>query len=162
MAGAVLVGLAGSAAGADGATAAGATAAGATSAMGQSVAATDVTFATSTGAPGFRRGGAGPLYWSTYDYEEVTNAIIPEDVWKTNIDWVADTFRDYGYTMVCTDGWIDNTQKITPHGYIVSQADDWEHDWAWWAKYLKSQGHAARRLLQPLVGHPVPPSRIPR
>ena len=42
--------------------------------------------------------------------------------------------------MVCTDGWIDNTQKITPHGYIVSQADDWEHDWAWWASYLKAKG----------------------
>ena len=68
------------------------------------------------------------------------NVIIPEAVWKTNVDWVADTFRDYGYTMVCTDGWIDNTQKITPHGYILSQADDWEHDWAWWAKYLKGKG----------------------
>jgi hypothetical protein len=64
----------------------------------------------------------------------------PEDVWKTNVDWVAATFRDYGYTMVCTDGWIDNTQRITPHGYIVSQADDWEHDWAWWANYLKAKG----------------------
>ena len=61
-------------------------------------------------------------------------------MWKTNVDWVAATFRDYGYKMVCTDGWIDNTQKITPHGYIVSQADDWEHDWAWWAKYLKGKG----------------------
>ncbi len=91
-------------------------------------------------APGFRPGGAGPLYWSTYGYEFLTNTLIPEDVWKTNVDWVAATFRDYGYTMVCTDGWIDDTQRITPHGYIVSQADDWEHDWAWWANYLKSKG----------------------
>ena len=90
--------------------------------------------------PGFRRGGAGPLYWSTYDYENVSNTLIPEDVWKANVDWVAATFRDYGYTMVCTDGWIDHTQRITPHGYIVSQADDWEHDWAWWADYLKGKG----------------------
>jgi glucan 1,6-alpha-isomaltosidase len=93
-----------------------------------------------TAVPGFRPGGPGPLYWSTYDYENVLNTIIPESVWKTNIDWVAETFRDYGYTMVCTDGWIDNTQKVTKHGYIVSQADDWEHDWAWWAKYLESKG----------------------
>jgi glucan 1,6-alpha-isomaltosidase len=42
--------------------------------------------------------------------------------------------------MACTDGWIDNTQHITRHGYIVSQADDWEHDWAWWARYLKAKG----------------------
>ena len=90
--------------------------------------------------PGFRPGGPGPLYWSTYDYENVSNTIIPEAVWKANIDWVADTFRDDGYTMVCTDGWIDGTQKITPHGYIVSQADDWEHEWAWWANYLKAKG----------------------
>jgi glucan 1,6-alpha-isomaltosidase len=91
-------------------------------------------------ATAFRPGGAGPLYWSTYGYEFFTNTLIPEDVWKANVDWVAATFRDYGYTMVCTDGWIDNTQRITPHGYILSQADDWEHDWAWWANYLKSKG----------------------
>ena len=90
--------------------------------------------------PAFRPGGAGPLYWSTYGYEFLKNVLIPEDVWKTNVDWVAATFRDYGYTMVCTDGWIDDTQRITPHGYIVSQADDWEHDWAWWANYLKAKG----------------------
>ena len=88
----------------------------------------------------FRPGGAGPLYWSTYGYEYLENVLIPEDVWKANVDWVADTFRDYGYTMVCTDGWIDDTQHITPHGYIVSQADDWEHDWAWWVNYLKGKG----------------------
>ena len=88
----------------------------------------------------WRPGGAGPLYWSTYDYENSKNVIIPEAAWKKNVDWVADTFRDYGYTMVCTDGWIDNTQKITPHGYILSQADDWAHDWAWWAKYLQGKG----------------------
>jgi alpha-glucosidase len=91
-------------------------------------------------APAFRPGGPGPLYWSTYGYENVTNTLIPEDVWKANVDWVAATFREYGYTMVCTDGWIDHTQRITEHGYIVSQADDWEHDWAWWAEYLKNKG----------------------
>ncbi len=91
-------------------------------------------------APGFRPGGAGPLYWSTYGYEFFNNTLIPEDVWKTNVDWVAATFRDYGYTMVCTDGWMDSTQQITKHGYIMSQADDWEHDWAWWARYLKARG----------------------
>ncbi len=90
--------------------------------------------------PSFRPGGAGPLYWSTYAYEFFSNTLIPEDVWKTNVDWVAATFGPFGYDMVCTDGWIDNTQRITPHGYIVSQADDWEHDWAWWAKYLKAKG----------------------
>jgi alpha-glucosidase len=88
----------------------------------------------------FRPGGAGPLYWSTYGYEFFNNTLIPEDVWKTNVDWVAETFLDYGYKMVCTDGWIDYTQQITPHGYIVSQSDDWVHDWAWWVRYLRTRG----------------------
>ncbi len=91
-------------------------------------------------AAAFRPGGAGPLYWSTYGYEFEKNVLIPEAVFKTNVDWVASTFRDYGYAMVCTDGWIDATQQITPNGYITSQADDWEHDWAWWVSYLQSQG----------------------
>ena len=130
--GAVLVGLAGSAAGAD--------VAGTATAAGASESSLATSAPAPTAVPGFRPGGPGPLYWSTYDYENVSNTIIPEAVWKANIDWVAETFRDYGYTMVCTDGWIDDTQKITPHGYIVSQADDWEHDWAWWANYLKAKG----------------------
>jgi len=91
-------------------------------------------------APAFRPGGAGPLYWSTYGYEFFNNILITEEIWKTNVDCVAETFRDYGYKMVCTDGWMDKSQRITPHGYIRSQADDWEHDWAWWADYLKAKG----------------------
>ncbi len=130
--GAVLVGLAGSSAGA--------TAAGGATASGEAGSSSVAAGQATPTVPGFRRGGAGPLYWSTYDYENVSNTLIPEDVWKANVDWVAATFSDYGYTMVCTDGWIDHTQRITPHGYIVSQADDWEHDWAWWADYLKGKG----------------------
>jgi hypothetical protein len=118
--GAVLAGLAGSAVNAAVAGTPTAAAAGA-SVLGTSASAP-------TAVPGFRPGGPGPLYWSTYDYENVSNTLIPESVWKANIDWVSETFREYGYTMVCTDGWIDGTQKITRHGYIVSQADDWEHD----------------------------------
>ena len=65
---------------------------------------------------------------------------MPEDLWKTNVDWVAETFAPYGYRMVCTDGWCDKTTVVTEHGYIRSFQDDWTHDWAWWAKYLKSKG----------------------
>jgi glucan 1,6-alpha-isomaltosidase len=130
--GAVLAGLAGSAAGAK--------VAGAATAPLDASDSAEVSELASATSSTFRPGGAGPLYWSTYGYENVTNTLIPEDVWKTNVDWVAATFRDYGYNMVCTDGWIDHTQRITPNGYIVSQADDWKHDWAWWAKYLKAKG----------------------
>jgi hypothetical protein len=130
--GVALAGLAGSLSGANGAGAS------TTPGVAESVAA--ATGREPRTARAFRPGGTGPLYWSTYGYEFFNNTLIPEDVWKTNIDWVAANFRDYGYTMVCTDGWIDNTQRITPYGYITSQADDWVHDWAWWAHYLKGKG----------------------
>ena len=87
-----------------------------------------------------RRRGPGPLYWSTYGYNNYTGNPMPEDVWKSNVDWVAETFAPYGYRMVCTDGWINNTTTVTPNGYIRSFQDDWVHDWAWWVKYLNSRG----------------------
>ena len=86
------------------------------------------------------RGAPGPLYWSTYGYSNEMNVNIPEAVWKTNIDWVANTFKPYGYTMVCTDGWVDLTQRVTTHGYMRSLADDWVHDWAYWGRYVAEQG----------------------
>ncbi len=99
--------------------------------------------ATPVGAPpvaGFRPGGPGPLYWSTYGYSNATNQQIPESVWQANIDWIAQELAPYGYTMACTDGWIDDDQDVTANGYIQSLADDWEHDWAWWAQYLQDRG----------------------
>src|SRR5580658_1949229 len=54
-----------------------------------------------------RRTGKGPLYWTTYGYENQFNTIMPEDEWSANVDWVESTFKSYGYTMLCTDGWID-------------------------------------------------------
>jgi hypothetical protein len=87
-----------------------------------------------------RRRGPGPLYWSTYGYNIRTNAAMPEELWKANVDWVAETFAPYGYRMVCTDGWCSTTKNVTEHGYIRSFQDDWAHDWAWWAKYVASRG----------------------
>jgi glucan 1,6-alpha-isomaltosidase len=100
----------------------------------------DAELAAVVGQTNPRRRGPGPLYWSTYGYNNAMNAAMPEDLWKTNVDWVADTFAPYGYRMVCTDGWCDKTKVVTEHGYIRSFQDDWVHDWAWWAKYLKSRG----------------------
>jgi hypothetical protein len=130
--GAVLSGLAGSLIGTE--------AAGATTTSGDAGSSPAPSGSAAPSKSGFRPGGPGPLYWSTYGWELLENALIPEDVWKANVDWVAETFGDHGYKMVCTDGWIDDTQRITPHGYIVSQADNWVHNWAWWATYLKGKG----------------------
>ncbi len=90
--------------------------------------------------PAFRTGGAGPLYWSTYGYNFPKNSAMPEQIWQANVDWVASTFRAFGYTMVCTDGWVDTTQRVNAHGYIRSLSDTWIHDWAWWAKYVAARG----------------------
>ena len=87
----------------------------------------------------FRKGGPGPLYWSTYGYSNATNAQIPEAVWKANVDWIAEELAPYGYRMACTDGWIDADQAVTSHGYIKT-LNGWEHDWAWWADYLEARG----------------------
>jgi alpha-glucosidase len=100
----------------------------------------DAELVSAAAAEYHRRGGPGPLYWSTYGYNIAKNAQIPEAVWRANIDWVAQELAPHGYTMVCTDGWIDGDQDITSHGYIKSLSDDWEHDWAWWADYLDKRG----------------------
>ena len=96
--------------------------------------------ASEVSATAWRKGGPGPLYWSTYGYSNAKNAQIPESVWQANIDWVAEELAPHGYKMVCTDGWIDGDQDVTSHGYIKSLSDDWEHDWAWWADYLDKRG----------------------
>ena len=83
---------------------------------------------------------SGPLYWTTYGYEVEFNRIIPENEWIANVEWVDANFKKYGYTMLCTDGWIDSTQQVTDHGYIVKHDDSWTHGWAWWAKQLATNG----------------------
>jgi alpha-glucosidase len=86
------------------------------------------------------RSGTGPLYWTTYGYEVQFNRIMPEDEWIANVEWVDANFKSYGYKMLCTDGWIDSTQEVTRHGYIVKHDDSWTHGWAWWAKQLSHKG----------------------
>jgi len=93
-----------------------------------------------TSATPWVRRGLGPLYWTTYGYENQFNVIMPEDEWTANVNWVNENFKSSGYTMVCTDGWIDSTQEVTRHGYIVKHDDSWTHTWAWWANHLKDMG----------------------
>ena len=95
---------------------------------------------TLAGVSSARRSGTGPLYWTTYGYEVQFNQIIPEDEWIANVEWVDANFKSYGYKMLCTDGWIDSTQEVTRHGYIVKHDDSWTHGWAWWAKQLSRKG----------------------
>ena len=81
-----------------------------------------------------------PLYWSPYEYNFLTNHYIPEDEWQTNIDWVAENLLDYGYTMVSTDGWMDETNAYNEYGYLDRHSLTWQHDYGWWADYLADKG----------------------
>jgi hypothetical protein len=85
------------------------------------------------------RTGRPGLQWVTYGYNLPHNQNIPEAEWKRNIDWFIATFRKYGYDTICTDGWIESSQRVNSNGYIVSQNDEWTHDFAYWIKYLRAR-----------------------
>ncbi|MDY6373743.1 MAG: DUF5116 domain-containing protein [Bacteroidales bacterium] len=98
---------------------------------------------------GYAADKPAPLYWSAYEYcyeaangSATDNTYIPEDEWKKNIDWMADNLKDYGYTMVCIDGWgtTNDGGSWSGNGYRKKHDDHWQHDYAYWADYLKSKG----------------------
>ncbi|WP_326599187.1 hypothetical protein [Streptomyces sp. NBC_01803] len=101
----------------------------------------------------FSRRGAGPRYWSIYGWSFPHNAPIPEDEWKANVDWLAAEFAPYGYTMPCTDGWIEASSRTNDNGYIVTYNDGWQHDWAWWAEYIRGKGMDLGVYYNPLWVH---------
>lgn len=86
-----------------------------------------------------------PLYWSVYEHNwtkeqnHVQDNYIPESEWLTNINWVDQNLKEYGYKMICIDGWGDVT-KYNEHGYRTTHSRHWEHDYAWWAKHLQERG----------------------
>ena len=40
----------------------------------------------------FTKRGSGPLFWNMYQYNFRYGTSMPEDVWKKNIDWLAEEF----------------------------------------------------------------------
>ena len=88
----------------------------------------------------FTRQGTGPKYWIAYEWCWVNNKAIPEYQWKKNIDWVAENLRDYGYDMICNDGWIEAAQTINENGYITKYNSDWQNGFEYWNKYIKDKG----------------------
>ena len=87
-----------------------------------------------------RNKGSGPRYWIAYEYCWINNKPIPENLWKNNIDWVAENFKLYGYDMISNDGWIENAQTVNPNGYITRYNDEWVNGFAYWADYIKKKG----------------------
>lgn len=98
----------------------------------------------------YTRHGTGPKYWIAYEWCFENNLPIPEDRWKRNIDWMADTFRDYGYDMICNDGWIEAAQSINENGYITKYNSNWRHGFEYWNKYIEDKGMKVGVYYNPL------------
>ncbi len=88
----------------------------------------------------YTRKGTGPMYWIAYEYCIDTNSPITESRWKSNIDWMAENLRDYGYNMICNDGWIEAAQTINEDGFITKYNSGWENGFDWWGRYIESKG----------------------
>lgn len=88
----------------------------------------------------YTRRGAGPMYWMAYEECFVTDRALSEARYKMNVDWVADNFKDYGFDMICTDGWIEQGQTVNRYGYITKYCSDWQNDWSYWIEYNRSKG----------------------
>lgn len=84
-----------------------------------------------------------PLYWSPYEYHitrpDNFENYITEKAWKDNIDWVNANLKQFGYNIVCIDGWGDDN-KYNEHGYRTTHSSKWKNDYAYWAKYLQDRG----------------------
>lgn len=106
---------------------------------------------------------SAPLYWSVYEYcytasgNQMNGGAIPEDVWKANIDWVAENLKPYGYNIICIDGWGDDN-SFNENGYRTKHASgqgesgsvNWQHDYAWWSEYIQSKGMTLGMYNNPL------------
>lgn len=101
-----------------------------------------------------------PLYWSAYEYcynaaqgSATDNTYIPEEEFKKNIDWMADNLKDYGYNIICIDGWGDVNDYgkcFSGNGYRNRHDRNWEHDYKYWADYCKSKGMSLGIYQNPL------------
>ncbi len=92
----------------------------------------------------------GPLYWSTYEYQRENNSFMPEERFKDNVDWMAEEFVPYGFEMVCTDGWIEDSFCLNENGYLLRHHDSWKHNWLYWAEYCNKKGLALGVYYNPL------------
>ena len=81
----------------------------------------------------------GLLYWDSYWYQQSLNSPINEAVWKANADWVAQNLAPFGYNMVSTDGWIEDSTKLNANGYVLQHSDDWDMGWSGMAAYLAAE-----------------------
>jgi len=89
----------------------------------------------------FTKKGVAPLYWMGYEQPYVTDVALTEDRYEKNMKWFASTMLPYGYTMFCTDGWIEGAgSTVNANGYITSYNGSWKHDFAYWMEQAKGMG----------------------
>ena len=98
----------------------------------------------------FTRKGTGPQYWTAYEYCYDLNLPMTELRWQCNIDWMANTFLNYGYDMICNDGWIEAAQTINENGYITKYNSNWNNGFAYWNAYIRSKGMRVGTYYNPL------------
>lgn len=98
----------------------------------------------------YTRKGTGPRYWIAYEYCYDLNRPMTELRWQCNIDWMAETFRDYGYDMISNDGWIEAAQTVNENGYITKYNSGWTHGFLYWNSYIASKGMKAGIYYNPL------------
>lgn len=96
-----------------------------------------------------------PLYWSVYEYHitreqnGVSDNYIPEDSLMANVNWVDANLKNFGYKMICMDGWGDISVR-NENGYRASHSRHWQHNFAWWSNELQSRGMALGMYGNPL------------
>lgn len=98
----------------------------------------------------FTRHGTGPKYWIAYEWCYDHDLPLPEDRWRRNIDWMAENLKDYGYDMICNDGWIESAQTINGNGYITKYCSQWQNGFDYWNDYIASKGMKAGVYYNPL------------
>ncbi len=77
----------------------------------------------------YTKSGIGPLYWCGYENSYQNNAPISQTRFLKNVDWFAENYKPYGYNMVCTDGWIEDSTNTNSNGYVTSYNDNWDYTW---------------------------------
>lgn len=85
-----------------------------------------------------------PLYWDVYENNfvkekaEVADNYISEADFLSNINWVDNNLKQYGFNMICIDGW--GNADYNQYGYRTKHSGNWVHDYAWWSAELQKRG----------------------
>lgn len=90
-------------------------------------------------------------YWMAYEQCYTSNQPLDEWRFDANVKWLKENdFRDYGYEMVCTDGWIEGAQSVNKNGYITKYNSGWDKTLADQVRFCEEHGFQAGFYYDPL------------